>query len=112
MTFSQLAHSYFVKARSRRRALPLFLQDENYSDVVREAQETVELCLKGTLRFLGVDPPRWHDVGPVLLENRDRLPPGLAGEAEDLAAISMNEADRVLDFFHRLLEGDLPLTRA
>jgi HEPN domain-containing protein len=32
---------------------------------VRRSQEVVELALKGTLRCLGVDYPRVHDVGPV-----------------------------------------------
>ena len=36
------------------------------SDVVREAQEIVELALKGLLRQVGIEPPRWHDVGELL----------------------------------------------
>jgi hypothetical protein len=46
----------------------VLLEEEAYSDVVHKAHELVELALKGMLRAIGVDPPKWHDVGPVLLE--------------------------------------------
>ncbi len=76
MTSFSLARSYFTKARKRLRALQTLLEDEAYSDVVREAQELVELALKGMLRFVGVEPPKRHDVGDVLLQHRERLPAG------------------------------------
>jgi hypothetical protein len=42
--------------------------------VVREAQEIVELSLKGMLRQVGVESPKWHDVGGFLLQFGDRFP--------------------------------------
>lgn len=88
MTSYSLAHSYFQKARKRLRALGTLFEDEAYSDVIREAQELVELALKGILRFVGVEPPKHHDVGRLLLEHRDRLPKPVADSAERLADIS------------------------
>ncbi len=88
MTSVTLARSYFEKARKRLRALRTLFEDEAYSDVVREAQELVELALKGALRFVGVEPPKRHDVGQLLLQHRDRLPAEVAAAAERLAAIS------------------------
>jgi len=88
MTSVTLARSYFDKARKRLRALTVLLEDEAYSDVVREAQELVELALKGMLRFIGVEPPKQHDVGHLLLDHRDRLPLAVAQGAERLADIS------------------------
>jgi hypothetical protein len=88
MTTSRLARSYFEKARKRLRALRVLLEDEAYSDVVREAQELVELALKGMLRSVGVEPPKRHDVGPLLLRHRDRLPAEVAAAVEQIAAIS------------------------
>lgn len=74
MTSLSLAQSYLAKATVRLK-IPKTLQDAaDYSDVVREAQEIVELCLKGMLRFVGVEPPKWHDVGPLLSEYRSRFP--------------------------------------
>ena len=88
MTSVSLARSYFLKARKRLRALETLFEEEAYSDVVREAQELVELALKGMLRFVGIEPPKQHDVGPLLLQYRDRLPSSVGTGAERLAEIS------------------------
>lgn len=80
-----LAQSYLVKARKRLRALQVLLEEEAHSDVVREAQEVVELALKGILRQVGVEPPKQHDVGPLLLAVADRLPPSVRDGLPDLA---------------------------
>jgi HEPN domain-containing protein len=74
VTNTSLAQSYLVKATKRLRILQVLLDDEAFSDVVREAQEIVELCLKGVLRQVGVEPPHWHDVSPMLMEYRERFP--------------------------------------
>lgn len=74
MTNTSLAQSYLIKATKRVRILQVLLEDEAFSDVVREAQEIVELCLKGVLRQVGVEPPHWHDVSPMLIEYRERFP--------------------------------------
>jgi hypothetical protein len=88
MTSVTLAQSYFEKARKRLRALGTLFEDAAYSDVIREAQELVELALKGALRFVGVEPPKQHDVGRLLLQHRDRLPATVAAVVERLADIS------------------------
>jgi HEPN domain-containing protein len=77
MTNSSLAQSYLVKARHRLKVLDLLMADGAFSDVVREAQEVVELALKGMLRQVGVEPPKWHDVGQLLDEHRERFDPGV-----------------------------------
>ena len=73
MTNTSLAQSYLVKAQKRLKILAVLLDDAAYSDVVREAQEIVELALKGMLRQVGVEPPKWHDVSQLLQEYRDRF---------------------------------------
>ena len=57
MTNGSLAQSYLLKATKRLKILPVLLDEEAYSDVVREAQELVELALKGVLRQVGIEPP-------------------------------------------------------
>ena len=100
MTNGSLAESYLFKASKRLKILPVLLEEEAYSDVVREAQEVVELALKGMLRQVGVEPPRWHDVGGILREHRERLPAGVAREVERLAGISAAlRKDRELSFY-------------
>jgi HEPN domain-containing protein/predicted nucleotidyltransferase len=88
MTRETLAQSYLRKARSRLKALDVLRADGDHSDVVREAQELVELALKAMLRAVGVDPPKYHDVGPLLLEHRDRFALDVAGELARAAEIS------------------------
>jgi HEPN domain-containing protein len=63
MTNISLAKSYLKKATVRLDILDLLLEKEAYSDVVREAQEIVELAVKGMLRAVGVEPPKIHEVG-------------------------------------------------
>ena len=89
MTSDELARSYFSRAAKRMLALRVLMDAEAYPDVVREAQEIVELALKGMLRAIGVDPPKWHDVGSILVEHRGKFPPALQGELDELAAISL-----------------------
>jgi HEPN domain-containing protein len=91
VTNGSLAHSYLIKARARLRILPVLREEQAFSDVVREAQEIVELALKGMLRQIGVEPPHWHDVGGLILEHRGRL-----------ASITATTADRLADISARL----------
>ncbi len=53
MTNKTLAHSYMRKAVDRLDVLDLLFKKNAFSDVIREAQEIVELSLKGMLRFVG-----------------------------------------------------------
>jgi HEPN domain-containing protein len=70
VTNLDLAKSYIWKAETRLDASEALRKRKNFSDVVREAQETVELALKGMLRAVGVEPPKYHGVGALLLEHR------------------------------------------
>ena len=88
MTSVSLGASYLEKAATRIKVLELLLREQAYSDVVREAQEVVELALKGVLRVLGVEPPKIHDVGPLILEYRARLPGAVRPDAERIAQAS------------------------
>jgi HEPN domain-containing protein len=63
MTNITLAQSYLRKATDRLDILNLLLNKGAYSDVMRKAQEIVELALKGMLRAAGIEPPKFHDVG-------------------------------------------------
>jgi len=73
MTNVSLAQSYLIKAEKRLKVLEILCREEDYSDVVRESQEIVELCLKGMLRFVGIEPPKHHDVGLLLIEHKEKF---------------------------------------
>ncbi len=103
MTNESLAQSYLKKASDRLDVLEVLLKKGAYSDVVREAQELVELALKGMLRGIGIEPPKLHDVGGLLLEHCERFPQDVRAALGDLAQISKRlRKERELAFY-----GDL-----
>ncbi len=68
--------------------LDVLMTNKAYSDVVREAQEVVELALKAMLRYVGIEPPKVHDVGRYLVENQSRFPRNVRKYLRRLAEIS------------------------
>lgn len=87
MTNSRLAQAYLQKVQVRMEVLGLLLERKAYSDVIREAQEVVELATKAMLRLRGLEPPKYHDVGPFLLEHRKDFPTDVADQMDKVAAI-------------------------
>lgn len=100
MRNDDLSKSYLIKAEKRLKILDVLLNEEAYSDVVREAQEIVELSLKGMLRYVGIEPPKYHDVGPILIEHREKFKPILYNEISIIANISKKlRKERELAFY-------------
>ncbi|MEM2914451.1 MAG: HEPN domain-containing protein, partial [Candidatus Bathyarchaeia archaeon] len=62
----ELAKSNLRQAEERFKHAKEALEAGNYPYVIRQCQEAVELSLKAALRVTGVEPPKWHDVGPIL----------------------------------------------
>ncbi len=88
MNSLKLAESNMRQACERLVHAEEALERENYPYVVRQCQEAVELALKAALRLVGVEPPKWHDVGPVLKRERNRFPEWFQKIADKLASIS------------------------
>jgi len=100
VTNGSLAGAYLRKATDRIDVLDLLQRKGAFSDVVREAQEIVELALKGMLRYVGVEPPKWHDVGGILLEHAARFPSETTETLARMAAISKRlRKERELSFY-------------
>ena len=100
VTNQSLAQSYLTKVEKRLKALAVLKAEGANSDVVREAQELVELALKGMLRAVGVEPPKFHDVGGLLLEHRDKIAPEAREELGRAAEISKRlRKERELAFY-------------
>jgi len=95
MTNEELAYGLFRQATSRVKTVQEAIQDEDYAYAVRVSQECVELCLKALLISVGVDPPKWHDVGTILMDHAFRFPQIEKKVIEEMAFISRNlRADR------------------
>jgi HEPN domain-containing protein len=100
MTADELARSYFLRCRKRRVALEALFGVDAYADVMREAQELVELGLKGLLRSTGIDPPKWHDVGKIMLDNAELFSAELQPDLQRMADISARlRKERELSFY-------------
>lgn len=95
-----LAADHLRRAAARLLAVDTLFEAGSWADVVRESQEIVELALKGLLRTCGVEPPRIHDVGDVLLAEQSRLPAAVVRDVDRLAGISRSlRRDRELAFY-------------
>jgi HEPN domain-containing protein len=53
-----------------------------------QSLESVELALKGVLRLFATEPPKWHDVGPILKRHRVTFPQWFRDEIDEVSSIS------------------------
>jgi HEPN domain-containing protein len=97
MTTNDLAAGYYRKCDDRLAALEVLHARAAFSDVVRESQEVVELALKGMLRWAGIDPPKIHDVGDLVLQFADRFA-GLSGHELTALAEASKELRKEREF--------------
>ena len=88
MTNHERARSLLAQARDRWKVMHTTLQEGSYPFTVRLSQECIELSLKAALYMVGIDPPKWHDVGPALQQNRPRFPAWFAAAIGRYAEIS------------------------
>ena len=73
---------------------------EIWNLVVRRCQESVELALKGALLWAGINVPRIHDVGGILVQHSSRFPGDLRPALPELASISRTlRAERETSFY-------------
>jgi HEPN domain-containing protein len=100
MTSSRMGQQYVEEARGRVALVRLALEKGLWAATVREAQECVELFLKGALRLMAVEPTRTHDVAEVLRREVGRFPEWFRADVEHLATISTEMAgDRGIAFY-------------
>jgi HEPN domain-containing protein len=95
-----LAKDYIYRAGIRLEALQVLFDRGGYADVVREAQEIVELVSKALVRHVGAEPARVHDVSAQLSEIRSRISDQHQGALDSLIATSRElRRDRELAFY-------------
>jgi HEPN domain-containing protein len=91
---------YIEEAQGRMALVDVALQKELWAAAVREAQECVELFLKGALRLVAVEPTRTHDVAELLRREADRFPEWFRAAIDPVATISTELAgDRGVAFY-------------
>jgi len=95
-----LIGDYMRRARARLAALQVLMDEESWADVVREAQELVEITLRALLRANRIEVPQIHDVSPILEQNRSRFGKGIQESLDELIRISRSlRRDRELAFY-------------
>ncbi len=70
----EMAKGYLEEAYRRIKTAKIALGEKAYAYCIRQCQEAVELALKAALRLYGIEPPKWHDVGPILVRFKNRFP--------------------------------------
>lgn len=100
MSPEDLSKSYLKKVRIRLEMLEFLLSRKAFSDVIREAQEAVELATKAMLRARGIEPPKYHDVSFLFKTHREKFPELEDKEIKKLIKISKNlRKERELAFY-------------
>lgn len=100
MKNKDLAKDYFERGGHRLAALAVLMERKSYADVVREAQEIVELLTKAILRQSGVEVPRVHDVSDIFKQQQERIVEPIRPHINKICEISKNmRRDRELSFY-------------
>ena len=88
MSRFRLVRDYLLRADKRIKALEFLKNEEAYADVVREAQEVVELLLKGLIIAYGLEVPKVHDVGKFIERELEAFPEIIKKNIERIKYIS------------------------
>lgn len=88
MTNKDLSKDYFIRVRNRAQSIQTLFNLASYPDVIRETQEAFELLLKGYLRLLKIDPPKWHDVGSILQDNQNLIVNEILKHLDEIVSFS------------------------
>jgi HEPN domain-containing protein len=88
LRFKELSRSYSKQARARYRTAKLAYDQRNYPYCIRQAQESVELTLKGALKLVGVQYPKFLDVSEALLSNVHLFPEWFRKRVDEMAKVS------------------------
>lgn len=88
MNLPNLAYHHLQDAGLRLEDARRHQANGHYHLAVRACQESVELALKGALRFVSVDPPKQHNVAKVLRQNVKRFPQWFQSVVPQFATIS------------------------
>jgi HEPN domain-containing protein len=90
----EVASSYLRQAEPRLRDAKRAMEEGRLAYALRLSQECLELSLKASLKLVGIEYPKKHDVSEVLLRVRARFPDWFAPDVPDLAEASRALAER------------------
>lgn len=88
MTNERMARRYIEQAKAFLGEAEGHFQTSLWHLCVRRSQEAIEIAAKAALRIVGVEPPKLHDVGAALLQQRDRFPTWFGQAIDQVASAS------------------------
>jgi HEPN domain-containing protein len=91
---NSFAKDYILRAKERLTNASSALRRKSYPEVIRYSQEATELSLKASLRIIGIEYPKVHDVSDVLISSKDRFPHWFEKEIPNLAKFSRSLAEK------------------
>lgn len=84
----KFAEAYIREAENRIETAQRALNERKYPYCVRQCQEAVELALKAALRVKGIEYPKFHDVGDVLIRVKGFYPAWFSEAIDKMVTIS------------------------
>ena len=88
MNQKDLAEDYINNAKIRIKTAENVIEESFYAFCFRLCQEATELSLKAALRLVGIDFPKWHDIGALLEKEQNKFPENFQDKILKLAEIS------------------------
>lgn len=96
----RLIKDYIYRSSVRIEMLEFLKRKGSYADVVREAQEIVELLLKALLMNVGLEVPKVHDVSKFIEKNLQLFPEIIVKDFKKIKDISRTlRKERELSFY-------------
>jgi len=96
----KLVKDYLSRVQTRIKMLDFLINERDFADVVREAQEIVELLLKALLLNFGFDVIKTHDVSKFIEANLEFFPHIIKENIERIKYISRElRKERELSFY-------------
>lgn len=108
MTNHDMARAYMEEAARTLREAETAYQPSWWHRCMRRSQEVVESATKAALRAVGVEPPKLHDTGKALRQERNRFPAWFAERIEEIAAAAEDLAGHRLPSFYGDEEAGIP----
>ncbi len=93
-TLKDFAKGHLAEAENRLETARNASQNGKAAYCIRQCQEAVELALKAALNFVGVEYPRYHDVGPILRDVTRKFPNWLQPDIGEFARLSGELAEK------------------
>jgi hypothetical protein len=83
-----LARRNLWNSGTRIKASELFMARGDWGDSIRECREAIDFSLKALLHGIGIEIPKFQDLGALLILHKDRIPGDLAVDWDRISRIA------------------------